>query len=112
MWGAVNGVRSEDLQRQSLNFLDANDRSLRATVGPDSSYSVFKLSPGTWRAQWCAAGYLPFDEEFELDGSRERVQRDLAVEPALRLPVRFVDETSGERIAMPANDALWDGLVG
>lgn len=110
VWGALKGVLAEDLQRQSLSFRDENDRSLRATVGPDGSYSVFGLSPGTWRAQWYQAGYLPLDDKIELDGSLERVQRDLAVEPALRLPVRFVDETSGERIAMPTSDALWDAL--
>ncbi len=114
VWGRLNGLAPAALgsaRKPSLEFIDERGDARSATLSENGSFSIFGLTPGRWRA-WCMqTGYLPLDEEFELDGGAERVQRDFALEPAGRIRVHWLDAVTGEPLVLRNHAALHDCLA-
>lgn len=114
VWGALAGFTpdaSGTTQQLTLNFADERDQVRRATLGPDGNYSIFGLTPGRWRVGCLQPGYVPLDVDLVLDGSAERVRHDLALEPAGRVVVRWLDAANEEPLGAEVVQALHESLA-
>jgi RNA polymerase sigma-70 factor (ECF subfamily) len=108
--GELLGLPPAESREGSLSFLGADDVARAASLGANGAYSIFGLTPGTWRVWGSFADFRPLDVSVELDGSEKEVRRDFTLSPATVLAVKFVDASTGEPLEFPPLDPIGDGL--
>lgn len=79
-------------------MLNAAGTRRRTEASDDGHYSLAGLAPGTWKLFAGAPGYHDFETEVELSAEAPIVQRDLTLEPAVKLRIRLTTP-AGERFS-------------
>ncbi len=90
VFGAVESASGEPVTEASIALWNDEGEQKSATVARDS-WSVVGLLPGAWHIRATARSCYPLRDELTLASSSAETRRDLTLQKALALRIRFVD---------------------
>lgn len=90
VFGSLTTSHGEPVREASVTLWNDMGETKDATVAR-GSWSVVGLTPGTWSLRASGREFIPLRETLELDPSAAETRRDLVLEPARVLRIRFVD---------------------